>query len=153
MLCVVILAIRVSLHTRARRPARGIVVNLVHECTYPEDWNTLGDDRQIIIRLTGHGSYINEAAMSQQEIAATISKIMATRQEKMAWLLADDTSTYGDVVTNLSEVVDKTPGLAVLLPTSAQIKASEAPLTNAPSDGALPRPIEHCPTLPLATNP
>lgn len=142
-----------KLHTRVSHPAHGIAVNLVHECTYPEDWNTLGDDRQIIIRLTGHGTYINQTAMSQQEVAATISKIMAARQEKMAWLLADDSLQYGDVITRLSEVVNETPGLGVLLPTSTQIKASEVPLTKTPSNGVLPRAVEHCPTLPLVTNP
>jgi biopolymer transport protein ExbD len=153
LLGVIVLAIRMKLRTPAPQPARGIAVNLVHECTYPEDFNTLGDDRQIIIRLTGHGMFINETAMSREDVVATISKIMATRQEKLAWLIADDSSSYGEVVGELSEVVRGSPGLAVMLPTTIQVKASEARPIHVTPNGVLPRGIEHCPALPLVTNP
>ena len=128
-------------------------MNLVHECTYPEDWNTLGDDRQIIIRLTSHGTFINETAMSQQEVVTKIGPIMATRQEKLISLLADDSLPYGNVVTELSEVARESPGLAVMLPTSTQVKASEIPSTRVNLNGVLTQVIEYCPALPLVTNP
>jgi hypothetical protein len=65
----------------------GFPIALSYPCHYPESFNVLGDDRQIVVRYKADKSLsINQTPFSESEIGPEIEKIFETRNYRLAWI-------------------------------------------------------------------
>jgi biopolymer transport protein ExbD len=108
----------------ARPTPTGSYVYLPHVCSQEEADNR-GDGREVWIRLYPGQTYMNDEPITRDQIANVTGRAMDSRAEPLVNLLADGQLSYGEVVTWVSRMQARSPGLIVLLITKSQDEASK----------------------------
>ena len=81
----------------------------------------LGDGNPVWLRyLANESAFINEKPTSSIAIPAQVASLMEPRLEKVVTLTADPRLSYGEVVADISDLAQRTPGLVILLATNSE---------------------------------
>jgi biopolymer transport protein ExbD len=98
-------------------PVKGLYVALANDC--PPD---MMDDRRVeVIALGRDGrTYLNDEPISKPALRAEIAGRMTTRFEPIIFVRGDEETTYGQVLSFISEFVSDTPAMVIALATSSQ---------------------------------
>ena len=123
----------------------GTTVVLTHICSWQQAFNTLGDDRQIIVRLKqNHAVVINETPFTPKTLLTEVSLIMDTRNEKFLWVDAEKSLSYGEVVTMIAALKNAEPRMAIMLVTNNS-GPERIPVHPIKQDGQISIPDMDCP--------
>jgi len=123
---------------RKQTAQRGFPIVLSYPCIYPESFNVLGDDRQIVVHYKSNGNMsINETPFSESNIGSEMEKIFETRNYKLVWIDASPQVTFGQAVHAIAVLRSDKTNAIVALSTASQL-ASKAV-------GANGYPVEFCP--------
>jgi biopolymer transport protein ExbD len=105
---------------------RGLPVVLSYPCSYPESFNVLGDDRQIVVRYEPNGSmWVNQTLISEPNIGSEMERIFETRNYKLVWIDASPQVTFGQAVHAIAVLRSDKTNAIVALSTASQL-ASKA---------------------------
>ena len=106
----------------AAQEPRGVPVLLLRSCTNDEAYER-GDSRDVWVRLkTGGSVFINEDKTEPRNLLPRIEEIMASRMEKVIYLLGDDDIPYQRLAETGADLQTAIPELNILLPTSANVR-------------------------------
>jgi biopolymer transport protein ExbD len=126
VIAVALIAFRLT-HPKQRPTPRGMQTALVHDCTNEEAWRTLGDDRQIIVTSHADGSLsINQTPFTSSTVGPELATIFEYRSLKLVWYIADPHLTYGQAITNLSDLHADTSKFVIVMPTTNQVAAANS---------------------------
>ena len=109
----------------AAEKASGARVIMMRHCTDQEERDR-GDSREVFVRLRDDGSiYMNEDPISSRNLLTEIQRIFSTRQERVLFLLGENSVSYQRVASTAAELQAQVQDLQIFLPTSANIRGTQ----------------------------
>jgi hypothetical protein len=104
----------------------GFSIALSYPCFYPESFNVLGDDRQLVAHYKANESLsLNETPYSESEFGSEMEKIFETRDYKLVWFNAAPQVTYGQAVHAIASLRSERTKAIIAVSTASQL-ASKA---------------------------
>ena len=98
---------------------------LAYPCSYPESFNVLGDDRQVVAHYKSDGKLsINEIPFSESDIGFEMEKIFETRNYKLVWINAEPQVSYGEAVQAIASLQSDQTKAIIAMATASQLAST-----------------------------